>query len=370
MSAMAGREDGKSPDDMHELRVYLTRTFLLALLGVLAAEFVVAWFESVFLAPQLELFVAYVTGEAQQLGATGLLTLFGQVVDAFAQAIREPDLAQGSTLGMGVVTFVVAVALAMAPIVVGSGIFGVLAGRGVDQLQRRRDEERQHAARVRNLMVSDMAHDLRTPVTAIGGLSQALLDGVVPPDEQRGCLEAINAKADAMGDLVTLLLEYSQLDSEGFELHKEKVDLSQLLLRACAAAYTDAERAGMRLVASVPEDPCPIEADERQLARVFANLIANAIRHNSPGATIAVALVRRPGVAIACVADTGAPIGTPTEELFRPFSRGDAARGADGGYGLGLSICKRICDVHGFGLELRQPYGTYAKAFVVTVPVE
>ncbi len=357
-------------DAMHELRVYLARTFAIVLVGVVVAEALVLWLESVLLAPQLQPFVAYVTDEAQRLGSDGMLAVLGHLLAVVTQALRHPEQVQPSALGTGILVSVLAIALLAAPIALGSGLFGVVAGRRVDELQRRRDEERHQVERTRNLMVSDMAHDLRTPVTAISGLSQALLDGVVPQGEERGCLEAINAKSAAMGDLVTMLLEYSQLDSEGFELRMSEVDLSQLLLSACAAAYSDAERAGMHLVAAVPEEPCPIEADERQLGRVFANLLANAIRHNSAGGTIAVGLVRLPGLATACVADTGAPITTSAEALFRPFSRGDSARGSGGGYGLGLSICKRICDMHGFGLELVQPYGAYAKAFVVTVPVE
>ena len=111
-------------------------------------------------------------------------------------------------------------------------------------------------------------------------------------------------------------------------------------------------------------------ADPIQLARVIENLLSNAIRHNAAGTEVALMMVREAGVAYVVVADTGEPIGENPEDLFQPFTRGDAARSAKGGSGLGLSICKRVADMHGFGLSLVQPYGRFPKAFVLQCPVE
>ena len=152
-------------------------------------------------------------------------------------------------------------------------------------------------------------------------------------------------------------------------LDRKCIDLPQLLLREAAAAYTDVEDAGMELRVEVPEEPLAVYADERQLGRVVANLIANAARHNGPGTVITLALGRRAGVADIVVADTGEPISQDVGELFEPFARGDAAR-SGGGSGLGLSIAKTIVNMHGYQIHLVQPYGTYTKAFVVTCTVE
>ena len=106
-----------------------------------------------------------------------------------------------------------------------------------------------------------------------------------------------------------------------------------------------------------------------QLGRVVANLLTNAVRHNRTGIEIALLLVREAGVAYVIVADTGEPIAGDPTELFQPFSRGDAARSSSGGSGLGLSICKRVADLHGYDLTLVQPYGRFTKAFALRCPV-
>lgn len=262
------------------------------------------------------------------------------------------------------------VALVVAPIVVGALVFARITERRVAAEQKARDEERAQFFQRRNLMISDMAHDLRTPVMSISGLAQALADGIVTDEESKQrYLRSISAKSDKMGDLVSLLFDYVQLDSAGYALARTPLDLPQLMLREAAVAYTDVEDAGMELRVEVPETPVTVVADEKQLARVVANLIANAVRHNSAGTVIALALGRRAGVADIIVADTGKRIEQDVEELFEPFSRGDAAR-SGGGSGLGLSIVKTIVNMHGYQINLVQPYGSYTKAFIVSCAVE
>ena len=189
-------------------------------------------------------------------------------------------------------------------------------------------------------------------------------------------LRSICDKADKMGGLVSSVFDYTKLAGGAFVLERETIDLPQLLLNEAAVVYTDIEDAGMHFSVQVPEEPCAVFADKVQLARVMANLLVNAMRHNVAGTEIALMMVRQAGVAYvvgvasAIVADTGEPIAGNTEELFQPFVRGDVARSASGGSGLGLSICKRIADLHGYELSLVQPYGRFAKAFVLRCVVE
>ena len=183
-------------------------------------------------------------------------------------------------------------------------------------------------------------------------------------------LQSICDKSDKMGTLVNAVFDYTKLGSGSFELDRETVDLSELLLREAAAAYTDAEEAGMMLTTCIPEERCAVFADQVQLSRVVANLIVNAIKHNSAGTEVAVILVRQAATAYVMVADTGVPITGNPDDLFQPFSQGDAARThTTGGSGLGLSICKRVADMHGFNLSIAQPYGRFTKAFVLQCPL-
>lgn len=257
-----------------------------------------------------------------------------------------------------------------APIVLGAIVYERLTrGRMDAELQAAEEERRQYYAQ-RNLMLSDMAHDLRTPVMGISSLAHALEDGMVSDEEtKQRYLHSIVVKSEKMGDLATMLFDYIKLESKGFELERKPIDLTQLLLNEAAALYTDAEDAGMELQVEIPEEPAPILADEAQMKRVVSNLVSNAIRHNPSGTRIALALVRHAGVAEIVVADSGRPIEGNPDDLFEPFARGDASR-TKGGNGLGLSIAKTVIDMHGYTIRLQQPYGTFTKAFVVACSIE
>lgn len=272
----------------------------------------------------------------------------------------------------GIATLLFGMSLILAPLIIGSLLFVRMIERRVKQEQHKRDLEQAKLYARRNLMITDMAHDLRTPVMSIGGLAQALADGLVSkPDDQERYLRSIQAKAARMGRLTDVLFDFTKLESEGYTLNRKRCDLPQIVLREAAASYTDAEEAGITLEVEVPEAPLPIYADAHQLGRVFANLITNAIRHNPAGTTIYVGLVRLAGAVTIVIGDTGVPIAGDTDALFEPFSRGDMARStSSSGSGLGLSIAKKIVDLHGYQIRLDQPYGWLTKAFVVTCTIE
>lgn len=272
----------------------------------------------------------------------------------------------------GIASLLFGISLIFAPLFIGSLLFARMIERHVKQEQKRRDLEQAKLYAQRNLMITDMAHDLRTPVMSIGGLAQALADGLVSdPADQKRYLRSIQAKADRMGRLTDVLFDFTKLESENYALNRECCDLPQIVLSEAAASYTDAEEAGMTLEVEVPETPLPIYADAHQLGRVFANLITNAIRHNPAGTTIYVGLVHLAGAAAVVIGDTGIPIAGDTDALFEPFSRGDMARNTNSsGSGLGLSIAKKIVDLHGYQIRLDQPYGWLSKAFVVTCTIE
>lgn len=329
---------GEKDEPVEPMRFFIIKRFIAVTVAVIIVELPIVLLERDLLLP--------------------ILTAAGLGSRSFGEFIRSV---------LYVLLVVVPVA---APVMLGALAFARMTERRIAAEQEARNAERAQYFRRRNLMISDMAHDLRTPVMGISGLAQALADGMVPDEVTRQrYLRSITAKADKMADLVNVLFDFVQLDSEGFRLDRKNVDLPQLLLREAAAAYTDVEDAGMELRVEVPEDPLTVFADERQLGRVVANLIANAVRHNGSGTVITLALGRRAGVADVVVADTGAPITQDVRELFEPFARGDAAR-SGGGSGLGLSIAKTVVDMHGYQLHLVQPYGTYTKAFVVTCAVD
>lgn len=300
---------------------------------------------------------------------TVCVILVDLVIGSLVAVIILPMMASAKPL----VTFALAqsaLVLLALPVILGGFAFSrVTRSRLAAELEAAEKERVRYYAQ-RNLMLSDMAHDLRTPVMGISSLAQALEDGMVEDEAtKQRYLHSIVAKSAKMGELATMLFEYIKLESEGYALKREPLDLSQLLLNEAASLYTDAEDAGIAFLVEVSEEPTPIFADKAQMARVVSNLLSNAISHNPAGTTIALALVRRAGVAEIVVADSGEPIEGDPQELFEPFARGDSAR-ASGGNGLGLSIVKTIADMHGYRLSLQQPYGTFTKAFIVACSID
>ena len=204
-------------------------------------------------------------------------------------------------------------------------------------------------------MISDIAHDLKTPMTTVSGYAMALSDGMVSDDKKQEYLDAINAKSKRMNDLINLLFDYVKLDSEGFTLEKSKVDICELLRECVAFQYQDIEDAGFELDLDIPEESIIIEADKLQFSRVITNLITNAIRHNDEGTKLGIYLKNEYDVLRIIVADSGNLIEQEKAEyIFDPFVVGDESRNSRGGTGLGLSIAKKVVDMHGFSIRLVQ----------------
>lgn len=262
----------------------------------------------------------------------------------------------------------VAVIIMLFPYVIAAITYAKLVVEEVRAIEARRDAQKQEFDRKRNLMLSDIAHDLRTPITTIYGYSKAIIDGMVTEGKQQEYLMAIYNKSARMSDLTNLLFEYVKLDSEGFSLEKEELDLSELLRENAALLFSDIEEAGMELSVDIPEKEERIVADRMQLSRCVTNLLVNAMRHNPPGTKIELALRKQAGIWLVIVADTGEEIPEKIKDhLFDPFSKGDNSRKSGKGSGLGLSIVDKVVQMHGWQLKLEQPYGKYQKAFVITI---
>ncbi len=373
MTAWAGRRHGAggSPStDTGDLVSYLVVRFVVVLVCVMVVESVVVWVESALLMPALQgaLDDSQLVAMDETTSVLSLLRRMLMLLVAMAQGglLRMAGLARGSLV---VLLLIVMLVLLLLPALLGALVFSRMVVSRVRELQERRERELLRIDQQRSQFMTDVAHDLRTPLMAISGMAHAISDGVVRDDAMRDeYLRSICDKADTMGGLVSSVFDYTKLGSAAFELEFEPVDLPQLLLQEAAVAYTDIEDAAMHLSVLVPEERCTVRADRVQLARVVANLLANAVRHNPAGTEVALMLVREAGIAHVIVADTGVRIEGDPDDLFQPFSRGDAARTTSGS-GLGLSICKRVADLHGYGLSLVQPYGRFGKAFVLRCTV-
>ena len=265
--------------------------------------------------------------------------------------------------------FIVTLVGFVIPIVFTAVWFSRIVAEEVEKKEREEEELREQYERARNLMLSDIAHDLRTPITTIGGYAKALNDGLVTSDEKRTeYLEAIENKAERMGDLITLLFDYVRLDSENFSLRMEKLDISELLRENAALLYADVEEKQMEFEIEIPEEPIVLSVDKLQFSRVIINLINNALKHNEANTTITLTMKQEKNNIQVIVKDNGTMIAPfIAEHVFEPFVVADASRESKGGSGLGLSIAKKIVEMHGWSIELLQDFERQEKSFVVNM---
>lgn len=258
-------------------------------------------------------------------------------------------------------------AFSLLPYAAGTLCYYKIVTRKVNELLEEEKERQLNYERRRNLLLSDIAHDIKTPITTICGYSKALSEGVAQEEKRMDYLNAIYGKALRIDELITLLFEYVKLDSEGFCLHKEPGDLAELLRETIAAHYADFEEKQITLTIDIPDDDVPCEMDSLQIRRAITNLLTNALRYGREKGKVLVRLKDD----VLTVADDGKPIDPDfAERIFEPFSREDSSRKTKEGSGLGLSISAKIVEMHGGELLLNQEFGEgYTKAFQIRLPI-
>lgn len=254
------------------------------------------------------------------------------------------------------------------PYFAGAIVYYKLVNVKIRELLEEEKRQKEENDRNRNLLLSDIAHDIKTPITSICGYSKALADGMVTGEKQQEYLDSIYAKSMRMSELITMLFEYVKMDSTGFHLDRQRGDLAELLRENIAMVYSDFEEKQMELDMQIPEEEIPYELDKVQLGRAVTNLLTNAIRYGKQGGKVFVELKDYR----ITVADDGMTIDDEfAKHIFEPFSRADQARSTKGGSGLGLSISSKIVEMHGGKLWLNTKYGRgYTKAFVIELPVK
>lgn len=267
------------------------------------------------------------------------------------------------------IQFILTLLLFVTPIIFTAFWFSKIIAEEVERIEQQEEELRDNYERARNLMLSDIAHDLRTPITTIGGYAKALNDGLVTSDEKRTeYLDAIQNKAERMNDLITLLFDYVRLDSENFSLKCEKTDITELLRENVAFLYPDAEEKQIEFEIYIPEEKIYLNLDPIQFSRVITNLINNALEHNPPGTILTLHLQQDEAEIQISVKDNGEMIAPMiAEHIFEPFVVADASRDSKGGSGLGLSIAKKIVDMHGWDIKLIQDFERLEKSFVINI---
>jgi len=221
-------------------------------------------------------------------------------------------------------------------------------------------------------LVANVSHDLKTPLTAISGWSQALLDGTAgTPDEQRRAAETIFDEAGRMSRLVNDLLDLARLESGQFQLTQRFLDVGQVMADVERGLLPRARDREIDLSLDLSPTP-PVLGDRDRLVQVFTNLADNALTYTPSGGRVGLAVRAVDGAVEGVVSDTGP--GIPEEELPRVFERfyrleKSRTRGEDSrrGSGLGLAIVNELVHAHGGRVSVSSRVGQ-GTTFVVSLP--
>jgi signal transduction histidine kinase len=224
-----------------------------------------------------------------------------------------------------------------------------------DRLQSAQQKQKELDAMRRDL-VAWAGHDLRTPLTSIQVLVEALSDGVVEdPESTRKYLLQAKKQVDILSLLVNDLFQVSQLDAGGLPLKFETASLTDLISDTLESFSAQAEQRQVHLSGFAAPEVDPLSFDVQHMGRVLNNLVSNALRYTSPGGSVFIQAERLPGMVVVTIRDTGE--GIPSEDLphvFERFYRGEKSRSrASGGAGLGLAIAKGIVEAHGGTISVK-----------------
>lgn len=229
-------------------------------------------------------------------------------------------------------------------------------------------DDLQRLEKLRQDLVADTAHELRTPLSNVRGYLEAIRDGVVKPDTTT--INSLSEEVGLLSRLVDDLQELALAEAGQLKMEIQAEDAGDIVNQAVAAARAAAMSKGVGLSANV-NDPLPqCKADPDRIRQVLHNLLNNAITHTPSGGTIAMEARLLDGFIEISVKDSGE--GIPAEELpniFERFYRVDKSRArTTGGYGLGLTIAKRIVEAHGGTIQVTSELGKGSR-FAFTLPV-
>lgn len=212
-------------------------------------------------------------------------------------------------------------------------------------------EELKETDRLRRELVSNVSHDLRTPLASMHGYVDTLLlkNDSLSSDERRHYLEIARKHTQRLGQLIGDLFELSKLDAGNVKPRLETFSLAELLHDIGQEFELQAEHANIRLSVETPQQAALVKADIGLMQRVLENLLRNAIKFTPAGGEVIIKLDPRPGAVCVAISDTGC--GIPDEDLDRIFDRfyqsAQPVSEHDTSTGLGLAIVKRILDLHG-----------------------
>ena len=216
-------------------------------------------------------------------------------------------------------------------------------------------EEREQVVRAqqsKDEFIANVTHEMNTPLTSIRGFSELLASGGLDAERARRAAQTILTQSERLQSLVASIINYSEIDSEDLPVYE--VDASRIARETLAALTPEFREKKVVLLSEIKDGVVLLSRQER-VTEIFGNIIRNAIRYNREGGSVSVLLTQEEFA----VSDTG--IGISEENLERIFDRfftvDKSHNGKNGGFGLGLSVVKKLCKKQGWKLTVESKEG-------------
>lgn len=217
--------------------------------------------------------------------------------------------------------------------------------------------------RLRSEFIANVSHELKTPMTTIGGFIDGILDGTIPPDRQEHYLTIVSSEIHRLSRMVARLLLATRLQSGQQDLNITTLDISAVISTAIVNAEQSIEAKGLNVDVDLPETRCYVRGDSDALAQVVNNLVDNAVKYSNDGGRMAVSVREHGDSVYVSVFNTG--VGIAPEQLshvFDRFYKADRSRGMDkNSTGLGLYIVKAILNNLHQTITAESEYGQWAR---------
>jgi len=214
-------------------------------------------------------------------------------------------------------------------------------------------------------VTDNIAHDLRSPITKIRGITETTLMGSAGLKEFQDMGAKVIEECDRLTGMINTMLEITKTEAGILELKKEKLNINEIIKDAIDLFYPLAEDKGIKIEEDIPPEPTLIYADRSKIQRAIANILDNAIKYTPKGGKIRVAVNSLNEKASIIVEDTG--IGIKEKDLphiFDRFYRAEQSRTSPG-TGLGLSLAKAIVEAHGGKIQVTSAVGKGSKFLII-----
>lgn len=246
---------------------------------------------------------------------------------------------------------------------------GMLANN-IDELSKRLSEaeaERKELDKMRQDFISNISHELRTPVTVIKGSLEVLSQGLVTGEEEKEYLNQMFADISQLQRLVNDLLELSRLQNTSFKIEKTKINLTDVLNESARSIRQLASKKNIVINLSGNEQPFPFYGDYGRIRQMFTVILDNAVKFSQQDSHVDIKMQSGGGQCVIVISDYGK--GIPESDIpyiFERFYKEQSGQNKSG-TGLGLPIASQIAQRHGAGIECKSEYGK-GTSFIFTFP--